>query len=258
MTTATQTPEAAVGLQRVKAEIKTEISPTLRAAAEIEVNDARDAETAAEFMVQVERHRKMIEAKRKELKGPIDEAARRIQATFKEMLEPLEEARQIVEPKLLAWRRQEEERVAIERAAEQARLDEAREVEEARINAERIKAEQDLEAARIAASVAEGEQCDEAIQQIQEAEHAVEVAKNLEPEVVESAVVVPANIVHAASGSVVGRKTWEFEIEDESLIPREFLKVDEQAIRAYVRQHKGGAQIAGVRVYEKHSSAVKA
>lgn len=44
---------------------------------------------------------------------------------------------------------------------------------------------------------------------------------------------------------------WEFEIFDESLLPREYLKPDERAIGGIVRALKGKTNIPGVRVFKK-------
>lgn len=54
--------------------------------------------------------------------------------------------------------------------------------------------------------------------------------------------------VESKSGSVRVRKVWKFEIIDEAQIPREYLKVDETAIRQAV---SGGLrEINGIRIYE--------
>lgn len=45
------------------------------------------------------------------------------------------------------------------------------------------------------------------------------------------------------------REMWTFEIEDESLIPRDFLTVDFKKINAAIRE--GVREIAGVKVYKK-------
>lgn len=47
------------------------------------------------------------------------------------------------------------------------------------------------------------------------------------------------------------RKVWDFEVENEDAVPRAFLKVDEQKIRAFVSMHKDGATIPGVRIFQK-------
>ncbi len=47
------------------------------------------------------------------------------------------------------------------------------------------------------------------------------------------------------------RETWSFEIVDESIIPREFLCVDEKKIRAHVAQYHEATRIPGVIVTKK-------
>jgi hypothetical protein len=53
------------------------------------------------------------------------------------------------------------------------------------------------------------------------------------------------------------RTVWKFEVIDASLIPREFMRPDEQAIGGYVRSARERASIPGVRVYSESSMAVK-
>lgn len=51
------------------------------------------------------------------------------------------------------------------------------------------------------------------------------------------------------------RTEWDFEITDESQVPREYLMVDESKIRRVVRA--GIRNIPGVRVYERQTLAVR-
>lgn len=50
---------------------------------------------------------------------------------------------------------------------------------------------------------------------------------------------------------------WDFEIEDENAIPRQFLSIDEKKIRKYVQAMKGDAEIPGVRVYMEKKPRVR-
>ncbi len=50
---------------------------------------------------------------------------------------------------------------------------------------------------------------------------------------------------------VVTREDWDFRITDESLIPREYLLVNESALRALGKNTKGKAKVAGVEFYPK-------
>lgn len=47
------------------------------------------------------------------------------------------------------------------------------------------------------------------------------------------------------------REAWLFQIEDEALLPRQFLKPDEQKIRAFVNGMKAEAVVPGVRIYSE-------
>lgn len=58
------------------------------------------------------------------------------------------------------------------------------------------------------------------------------------------------------------RTTWEFEVTDETLVPRQFLSVNEKAIRIAVRagttpDNKNTTKIDGVRIYPQTSSVVR-
>ena len=53
------------------------------------------------------------------------------------------------------------------------------------------------------------------------------------------------------------RKIWDFAIEDETAIPREFLAVDKVKIGAYVRAMKDQGKIPGVRIFTRATVAVK-
>ena len=54
------------------------------------------------------------------------------------------------------------------------------------------------------------------------------------------------------------RDTWDFEIEDAALIPREYLMPDEKKIRAFVKVLKAEAKIPGIKVIQGRTSAVRA
>ena len=52
------------------------------------------------------------------------------------------------------------------------------------------------------------------------------------------------------------RKTWEVEITDPNLVPREFLLIDTAALRKVCQATKGQSQIPGVRFVQRESVAV--
>ena len=53
------------------------------------------------------------------------------------------------------------------------------------------------------------------------------------------------------------REDWKFEIMDESLIPREYLMVDEVKIRKMVKALQASTNIPGIRVYAEKTPIVK-
>jgi hypothetical protein len=54
--------------------------------------------------------------------------------------------------------------------------------------------------------------------------------------------------VHAEGGSVTTYNIWAFMVVEPALVPREYLKVDETAVRAAVR--RGAREIPGVEIFE--------
>ncbi len=68
-------------------------------------------------------------------------------------------------------------------------------------------------------------------------------------------VIVPS-VVPQVQG-VSSTKRWKFRIVNESLVPREYLMVDESKIGQVVRALKGQAKIAGVEVYPETSVTMR-
>ncbi len=129
---------------------------------------------------------------------------------------------------LLAWDQAERKRIA----DEEARLrEEARKKEEA----ERAKL---LKRAETAEAKGKEDKADELRQQ------AAEVS-------------VPAPALAPAQRAVgiQVRKSWDFEITDAAAIPREYLIVNETAIRKVVGALKGETKIPGIRAFEKETVA---
>ena len=83
--------------------------------------------------------------------------------------------------------------------------------------------------------------------------------KEMEPEEVEELPDLPFEMkvrsVKGDSGSTSVRKTWTFEITDDTLVPREYLIVDEGVISLAVR--KGVRDIPGVRIFQQESLSVR-
>lgn len=200
----------------------------------LDASDAADAmvvtnpieyETAGIFLQHVKGILKQIAAT---FDGPIHdahEAHRSIIAAKKKHADPLTAAERIVKGKMLAWKRAETERLEAERreleAAERAREEERRLAEAERLAEQGRAAEADA--------------------------------------VLEAPVTTPPVVMPPAAPKVAGvstRHVWKFEIVDENLIPRQYMMVNQVAIRAAVRSMGKAANIPGVRVYQDDVMAV--
>lgn len=87
--------------------------------------------------------------------------------------------------------------------------------------------------------------------------------KELADLVLENAANAPAPVTVLASSvpkfaGVSSRSNWTFRIIDEMLIPREYLMVNESAIRAVVKAQKKMTNIPGVQAYDEGSVSVRA
>lgn len=144
-------------------------------------------------------------------------------ASEKEYLEPIERAEQIVEDKIKEFIRVEEQK----RVEAQRKIDEL-----AKKEAEKEKAKLEKQAEKL---ISKGKD-DEAEAKLQEAQMVTAIAP-----------IIESKAVKQEGVSTV--KVWKFRIVDESVIPRDFLSVDEQKIRKYVTAMKQSGLIAGVQIY---------
>ena len=129
--------------------------------------------------------------------------------------------------------------------AEQNRL--AREAEEAARKAERERAE------REALELSQQRAIEDAValESIGDTVGAQAVLDNPAPMPVRYVAPAPIAPQVAQVAGVSTREDWDFRIIDDSIIPREYLLVNESAIRALGKTTKGKARIAGVEFYSK-------
>jgi len=251
-----------------------------------EIRTNADYVTAATDLAAIKARWKEVDAEREELKAPSLEACRRVDNFFRAPLTYLKQAKELLEGKLKAWDKQQEEL----RKAEQARLDElarqererkeaeAREIERKareKADAERAEAERqrqaeeqkrreaeearkagDAEAAR--AAEREASKLATSAAKLENKAEATESKAQEKVATVAAQIVAP--IAQRSAPAVSGlskRKGWGFEIQDESKIPREYLSVDETKIRRVVNALGPQANIPGVRVFPDTTFASK-
>lgn len=79
----------------------------------------------------------------------------------------------------------------------------------------------------------------------------LEALAEAEPAEARALVVSAADKTAPEASGIQTRTVWEFEITDEDAVPRNFLTVDEKAIRAAVKLNEGRTEIPGVRVFTR-------
>ena len=205
-------------------------APMIEKAAALTVKNASGETCANEYRKEVKRFIAKVKARCKEITDPqveirkkALEAKRSAEALFSGIIEPCEEAVDVVDRKILAYRRKEEERRRKAEEAKQAELD--------RLDNERQDAE--LKASRLKTKKAR----DKAIAL---ADALSDEASDLEEVVIEK-----------KTGNSTVVKRWTYEIVDEMEVPLAYKCTDHQAIRNAVRD--GIRSIGGVRIWQEES-----
>lgn len=181
-----------------------------------------------------------IEEQRKELVKPINESKEKIQAFFKKHSDPVQKAIAILKGKYSAYA-QEQKRIADE---EQRKANAEAEAERARLAAQAVKATQE------AAAIIEDQQTTGIVTE-EQAVKLVEV-ENKALELQTQAAMTVAPVLRSAPAKVAGissRENWKFEVIDLSLVPREYLMIDEKKVSGVVKAMKAETKIAGIRAY---------
>lgn len=197
--------------------LTTEATGLERRAQALTIASDEDLTLATDTLGVIAKIKKQLEEKRTFFVKPLNDQVKRINEMFKAWSAPLDRADQIIRGKVLAYRQEQERR----RREEEERLRKLAEKEHARL--------------------------------VRQAEKRGETPPPPPP-----VPVIPqtAKTVAGTVGSVTTRKEWDFEIVDETLIPREYLMVNEAKIRAVVRA--GVRNIPGVRIFEREVLAVRA
>jgi DNA repair exonuclease SbcCD ATPase subunit len=233
---------------------------------------------------------KNSEATRTAEKEPFLAAGRTVDGFFKSQSDPVDKLKTKMGAMLTAYQREvaDKERRRLEAiAAEERRIQkeaEAKAREEARLvreaqEAEERKAEEARKAiealgaaARKKAEEQERIRAAEAAAEIKRQEEAAAKARDEAREAKQDANVAKQDAgakaadlsrSRSTAGSVASlRVTWDFEVKDESLVPREYLGVKESAIRVAIKaattpDNKCSLRIPGVKIFAKEESIVR-
>jgi len=234
-------------------EVQGEVEQAKEAAEKFRVVNAEQYRAAGEELVRIKGAQKRLEETRKGLTKPLDESKKRIMDLFRPMSDALAEAEAAIRRGVLAYT-QEQERL---RREEQRKADEIARKERERL--ERLAAEERARAeAREAALRAQAEKANAAQRAKIEARLKAEAEKAEAKQAMfeERADAVQAPVIQRTPPKVEGvstRKVWKFRVVEEEKVPRQYLVVDEAAIRRAVQARKGDTRIPGVEVWEEES-----
>lgn len=176
-----------------------------------------DATEATNILGFIATAKKKLEEKRTFFVKPLNEQVKNINNLFKVYNQPLDNADSTLRRKVLAYRQEQNRK----RKEEEERLRKLAEKEQQRI-------EKKAEKKGLPAP----------------------------PPMVMPVVQSAPKTIRATLGSASTKTVWDFKITDESLIPREYLVVDEKKIRAVVKA--GIRNIPGVAIFQNEQLAVRA
>jgi hypothetical protein len=216
--------------------ITKQVADVRQLAAECVVNDPKQVEWASALLGEIAKLQKTAEARRVWFVGPLDKHVKSINLLFKSIVAPLVEADKTLRYKVLTYRETERRRVI----AEQERIRAAAALAEA----ERVLQQQAAKLAAAALPLIE----DDLPEETGPVRAAVPVQEAQAP-------APPAPTVRTALGTTTARRIMDFELTDISLVPKQFLLLDETAIRIAIRQ--GLREMPGIRIYEREILAVR-
>jgi len=189
--------------------IKDQIEALSKEGKALVITDNDSYSFAGEFLKRIKQAQKQVDDTRKGMTRPLDEAKKKILDLFRPVETRILEAETSVKASLLQYQKVVDERIRVEQ-------EERRKKEEAEM-AEKLK----------------------------DAEFFGDKSVEIEPSKLED---MPVNVAPVVSG--ISTKTiWTYEIQDEKLLPREFLSADEKKIRAGVEF--GIREVPGLKIFQK-------
>jgi len=184
---------------------------------------------AADMLKQVKAKLEEVEEKRLSITRPMDVAKQRIMDFFRLPTNKLKEAEKALKDSMIAWQAEVAKLAAIEQAKVDAALAAAAEAEKAKLEAQAVK-------------LVEQGKVGQAADLIAKSEDIVPVEMTLK-------------VVQPRVAEIRTFETWGYEIVDLSLVPREWLCLDEKKIGAHARSTKGMVPVAGIRFISKKGIA---
>jgi len=180
------------------------------------IQSQQDVAVATEFLVKVKGRAKRIEELRQFFVKPLNDQAKAINERFKASLKPLEEIEAKVKRSISDFTLEQERK---------------RQEEERKLQEQHAK---------------------EMAKQEKQAE---KTGEDFVPSAAPT-IAAPSGPVRSSSGTASTPKVWKFEVVDPTLVPRDYLEVNESLIRKAV--NGGTRDIPGVRIYQDVDVRVRA
>jgi NADH dehydrogenase/NADH:ubiquinone oxidoreductase subunit G len=253
---------------QVQEGLKSSVAGLVTAAEDAEITDATTAAVGADLAKAIRSLLKRVDDERRGFVGPLNDVVKRINAQFSVFSDALKDGQQMIDRKLLEYKRAEEERLRKEREAERARMEAARKAEEERLRKEREAERARMEAARKAEEERLRKEREEAEQAANEmaAEGAFEEAEELRQQA--AAMVVQPEMFEPPPAPAVAKptrgdfggvastkKVWAFEVVGFEQVPNAFKLLDEKAVREAIRT--GVREIPGLRIFQETQLQVR-
>jgi len=196
----------------------------------IKIKNTGDLNYAVEFLKKIKGWKKRVEEIRLSYTKPLNDIIRERNKEFKQTSLPLAMIEKKVTNEIEGWRAKEAEKIRIKQEKEAERQRKIFEKEQEEKRKQLLKDQEEMSK-----------------------KEAKEKAKEIEQEeFVAKPTIIQDKEIGEGEATMKTRKRWDFEIEDETKVPRKYMKVDEIAIGKAVR---GGdvREIKGVKIFQKES-----
>ena len=206
--------------------IRSEVEPVVMNAASMNVTSAEEYNVASNFLKTIKGAQSKVTAFFAPMKQKAHEAHKAITMQEAAMLKPLQDAENSLKRNMLTF------------YAEQERI--------------RINAQRKLQAAADEAARKERERLEREASKLKTPE--LREQRMEQAASVIAPVVTVASVAPVVSGQSI-RKTWTAKVVDVSLVPREWMVVNEKALDSFAKATKGAVKVPGVEFVESMSLA---
>lgn len=196
----------------------------------IKIKNNGDLSKAVEFLKKVKGWRKRVEEVRLSFTKPLNDHIGDINNGFKETSIPLALIDDQVTFEIGKWRIKEAEKIRVRQEKEAEKQRKIFEKEQEKKRKQLLKDQEEMSK-----------------------KEAKEKGKEIEQEeFIAKPTITQSKEIGEGEATMKTRKSWDFEIDDETKVPRKYMKVDEVAIGKAVRR-EGVREIKGIKIFQKES-----